>query len=272
MTAPLNATPSAPPAVPSIKPTAPTPVTRSPSETPPAAGPEVGPGARPFGQVPLPPRPQAPAKPVLPDDELTQALADAINPSAEFFVRHQALLKLANAAPVDARRAEVVNGILPVTADKNFALSTSAVRAVGAWAGKEQTAALIKLLDDAEGPARHQVFLAIGESRVADEQLARKLVGRLFVREDLVMAYQALRSQGSVAEDALLEALQQPNRESQLDFFAFLLLRESGGPKSVDALKKMLESNPDSRLTSQINSCLRTVESRLAKPPIAPTP
>ena len=37
---------------------------------------------------------------------------------------------------------------------------------------------------------------------------------RLFVREDRSMAFQALRSQGAAAEDALLDALTQPDRDS----------------------------------------------------------
>lgn len=234
---------------------------------PPGGAPKVA-DDNPAVPNPAAPKPGAPnpvAKPVLAADEITQALIDAANPQAEFRTRQQALSKLSGAAAVDERRTEVVNTAYAIVPDKNFALSTAAINVIGAWAGKEQLPTLIKLLDEAQGLQRINVFTAIRQAKVTDPELTKKLVDRLFVREDLGMAYQTLRAFGAESEDALLEALRRPDREFASTVFIFNLLREHGGEKSVVVLKELLPMTTDVGINSQLKFCLQAIEERLAK-------
>ncbi|HUT95266.1 MAG TPA: HEAT repeat domain-containing protein [Thermoguttaceae bacterium] len=148
-----------------------------------------------------------------------------------------ALNALAGMQPVEARRAEVAAVIEPLITDPNPAIQRTAIQALGTWGTKQSVPALAKLLTGPDLGVRWTAMDALGKLKSAEA--VDLLAERVPDRQDGMHAVRALTQMGPVAEDAVIKLL--GHGDFLVRMKACNVLEQIGGPKSVEALEKLME-------------------------------
>lgn len=112
---------------------------------------------------------------------------------------------LANAAPEEGRRAEVVRALEPLLNDTAFWVRDPALQATLRWASRENVPMLLQTVDNPDRGVRHAAMLALG--RLKEEQAIEPLAKRLPDHFDRGVAGQALEQMGKVAEKEVIKYL-----------------------------------------------------------------
>lgn len=215
------------------------------ADPPDSAGPER-PDAKPPGAKPLDAKPPGPVPPEpLPraeDDVFFQKTFAELDDS-RFFTRKAALERLVTMKPND-QRAKVARKLVELTKNEPR-FRTLAVTALGVWGSEDEVPALLAVVEDpADVWARKEALKVIGRFKSAR---ALPAVMRCF-RDDPSLraeAGQALREMGPMAEQAVLDVLNEPAdvRVVFLKRDAIGVLADIGTEKSVPAMRKALTSS-----------------------------
>ncbi|HQU42098.1 MAG TPA: trypsin-like peptidase domain-containing protein [Pirellulales bacterium] len=170
-------------------------------------------------------------------DELLEDLSIA----KEWHERLKPLDSLARMQPIDQRRAQVTKAAEPLMRDGNFAVRDKAIQIMGRWGTKETVPVLLKMLEQLDSGIRHKTIEALGE--IADPSAAKQVAALVPEQSDRHAAVAALKKMGHVAEPAVIDLLK--HRDSQVRYQACQILEAIGGPKSVAAIKRLLQNEND---------------------------
>lgn len=147
---------------------------------------------------PAPPiRPAVPPQP--PVDPWTALMADL--KGADQRRRQQALTQLARQVPEAARRQEAVNALLAATLNPSPGQPPSTEAALTAWATRENTPALLKLLENGNDKIRAVGMSVVGSLK--DPRAAEPLAALLAKEPDRSRAAAALKKIGPGCESAV---------------------------------------------------------------------
>ncbi len=222
---------------------------------------EADESAKPPGETkkpsgPAAPSPAPPASEADPEKKLDQVLQDLQAAESNWSKQYIALGALSAMKPIEPRREEVAGILQPWLTNSNSSLQTSAVQAIGVWGTKQNVPTLLKLLESQDTSLRLYTIQALG--KIPDERGVEALVELVKDPSDRFRAANALRGMGSVAEDKVIELLE--HEDYQVRSQACHVLGEIGGPKSVAALKKQLESDTHHWSRAAAEIALRKLE------------
>ncbi|MFO0842749.1 MAG: trypsin-like peptidase domain-containing protein [Gemmataceae bacterium] len=182
-----------------------------------------------------PPAPP-PLKPAT-EGDLPTLLADAREK------KWPAVEKLAEMAPVEARRAEVVTVLTELLAEKDVFVRRAATKALGTWGegGKESGLAVVRLVDDDDVFVRQAAIDAV--AKLKDERGVEPVAKRLGDGFTRMQAGKALRAFGAKAEKAVAGVLDGGDWVAKSE--ACQVLKDIGTPRSKAALEKAAgDANP----------------------------
>jgi HEAT repeat protein len=160
-----------------------------------------------------------------------------------------AMHALAAMEPVEARREEVAGLLDPLLTDANPSIQRAAIRAVGVWGTKRNVPTLLELVKGQDMGVRWAVMDALGMLKAPEA--VDLLAQRVPDMQDGMHAARALQRMGPMAEDAVIQLL--GHQEFLVRMKACNILEQIGGPKSVEALEKLMqvETHPAPKATAQ---------------------
>jgi beta-lactamase regulating signal transducer with metallopeptidase domain len=202
----------------------------------------------------LAPREPAPA-PVEPD--LPQTLAELDDEAPETMLA--ALRRLRQWEP-NEQRAVVAARLEALLDHPEVDIREAAASAFAFWAGEEDAATLIALLEEDSPETRVAAMEALGRLQVA--AAIEPIVRRLHASGDRIAATQALTAIGPACEEAVLKLLE--SDAWSLRLAAVNLLRDVGGPASLPPLKSLRESDPHNTVRTWAELAVESIENRLA--------
>jgi HEAT repeat protein len=172
---------------------------------------------------------------------LNQTLADLGDSRAP--PSRTALRYLATLRPVPVQRAKVSRALNAPLLDPKPDVRADALNAVAVWGTKENTATLLKVLKDfpVGSPGEFQRLVTVLAS-LHDPAAGPVLAQGLTDCRARDVVSQALIAMGPAAEDAVIPFLRSPDEEAQMA--ACGILGEIGTQKSLDPLKKAMDSTP----------------------------
>jgi HEAT repeat protein len=157
------------------------------------------------------------------------------------FRMNEALRTLSEAAPIDARRADVVKALEGLISENDLFMRIEATKAMGRWARADDVPKLIKLLDDKNVFVRMSAIESLGLTN--DERAAQALAAQMDDFETRLPATEALKSMGATAEKAVWPLLKHKNWETRIS--ACQIIEAIGTDKSLDALAAVAQDeNP----------------------------
>jgi HEAT repeat protein len=177
----------------------------------------------------------------LAEGELPRLAAALRRPWQDLRPRRAAMARLAAAEP-GAQREEALGLVRKALDDPDVYVREGSVRALGAWAGRDGLADLVRRLQEEESPwARWSVLEELG--KLPCDEAARAVVGDLARDGSSGFPAKALRAMGPAAEKQVRQLLGRP--EAALRAEACRLLGAVGTEQSVPALEKAAgESDP----------------------------
>jgi hypothetical protein len=184
---------------------------------------------------PVPGQPPPPAERPPARNELDEAISDL--EAKEYFLRRNAMTRLAAMEPTKERRAEVLRALESSLQDSDVFSKIEAAKALRVWGPKECVPTLIRLLDDDNHAVRWEVLRLLGQ--LQDERAVEAMAKR--VDKDNVVAVPALKAMGRVAEKGVAARLANENFSAQMCLCD--VLKEIGTKQSIPALEKLLGQN-----------------------------
>jgi serine/threonine protein kinase/HEAT repeat protein len=191
------------------------------------------------------PRPAVPTA----DDAAAQAMTDLTNDSPAR--KRSALVRLARLRGV-VEREDVGPAAAKLLKDPDNGVREAAARAVGAWGGADNVAALVKLLKDPDKRVRHAAVAALGHLKT--EKAAEPLLKHLDV--DFDQALEALKELGPLAEPAALARLKDKNADRKDRLNACKVLIFVFTVKSGPDLKDLSMDRKDNELAQIARTAL----------------
>ena len=188
--------------------------------------------------------------------DVSAALADLR--SADNGVRHRALERLRDAAPIDARRAEVARAIEPIVEGQDASARSMAIQALGVWGDERSAAPLVAHLNDDRFGARPELFEALGRLAPTDAT-ATAMVG--WLAKDPNSTSRVLRAMGPAAEPALIAAIQ-ADGPAPPRIEACRLLKDDGTARCVPALTAAARGRSLEELGRIAEGALRQINER----------
>lgn len=170
--------------------------------------------------------------------------------------RMSPLTALEKMQPIDQRRAQVLKAVEPLMRDGNPAVRDRAIHIMGRWGTKETVPILAKMLEQFDLGIRHATIEAL--SQIADASAAKQLVELLSEETDRGFAVMALKKMGPIAEPVVIGLLN--NKDKRVRHEACQILGEVGGPKSVAAIKRLLQGEQDNLVRASARSALNRLE------------
>jgi len=170
-------------------------------------------------------------------DEVLEDLSIA----KEWHERMKPLDALARMQPLDQRRAQVTKAVEPLMRDGNFAVRDKAIQIMGRWGTNETVPVLLKMLEQLDSGIRHKTIEALGA--IADPTAAKEVAALVPEQSDRQAAVTALKKMGKVAEPAVIGLLK--HHDSQVRYQGCQILEAIGGPKSVPAIRRLLQDEKD---------------------------
>ena len=170
-------------------------------------------------------------------DAVARALYQLKSPKAN--KRREAARQLKDAMPDGRRRAEVVKALAPLLNDSDVFTRQFAIEALGVWGDKDTVPLLINAMQGRE--TRHQAMNAL--ARIKDERAAEAIAARLEEFGDLLLAAQALKKMGPIAEKAVLARLN--HGETQVRLMVCEILTVIGTKQSIAPLEKVIAAGKD---------------------------
>jgi HEAT repeat protein len=130
--------------------------------------------------------------------------------------RNAAAVWLARKPRDPAREADIARLLVPLLSDPNTQVRLAGVKALDTWATREQTTALLDVLNDEDAPAGERRQIAIHTlGRLKDNRAVEPLAHRLTHFFDREHAAQALREMGPMAEAAVLKYFHNPDNAAR---------------------------------------------------------
>ncbi len=166
------------------------------------------------------------------------------------------LTALEKMQPINERRAQVTKAVEPLMRDGNAAVRDRAIHIMGRWGTKETVAILVKMLEQLDSGIRRATIEALGQ--IADASAARQLADLMSEQSDRNAAANALKKMGPIAEPMVIGLLK--NKDKLVRHEACQILSAMGGPKSVAALKRVLQSEQDNLVRAAARSALTRLE------------
>ncbi|MDB5308600.1 MAG: trypsin-like serine protease with C-terminal domain [Gemmataceae bacterium] len=156
------------------------------------------------------------------------------------------------------RRVEVAKALEVMAADKDHFTRLAALRALNMWAGPENVAGLVRVLDTDDVHTRMGIVSIIAKYKdpVAADALAKLLPGL----GERAAASAALKAIGPAAEKAVIPYL--THKDSWTAMEACNILKEIGTAESIPPLKTVLGKKPDFMVGPAATNALKSVESR----------
>jgi len=174
----------------------------------------------------------------------------------------QELRELAELAVVAKRQQLVGKIFLYYTKRSNVFEQRAAAEGLVKWATKKQVPGMIKLLtQDVKGidwPVRKIIIRAL--ARFPSPQVSRAIASRLVYYTEDNEAKEALIGFGSAAEKAVSQMLDHKSEDARGS--AAEILEEIGTRKSLSALKKALEEEPDHFTKTNIQDAIDAIRRR----------
>jgi hypothetical protein len=167
-------------------------------------------------------------------DWVGQVLFDLKSPTLQR--RKDALRRLSEAPPDEARRVEVAKAIEPVLKDPDGFARSDAAKALGVWGGKENVPALIQALRDPAFNVVWAVFDAL--ERLKDPSSADPVAAFLGTPQNRGNAAKVLKAIGAPAEPAVIKYLQAGDPFVRME--AANILKEIGTEACVPALQDLI--------------------------------
>ncbi len=140
------------------------------------------------------------------------------------------------------------------------ALRDAGAQAFAHWAGTDDCATLLQVIDDPSVPVRWAALDALG--RLCEPTTAVRMAARLEVGMDRVVASRALTQLGPAAEEAVLPFIL--HDDSAVRLAAINILREVGGPLSLTPLQAAVDNDPESHVRRWAKLAAEAVEKRSA--------
>lgn len=169
-------------------------------------------------------------------DAVAKAIHRLKSPDAN--KRREAARRLKDSLP-DQRRAEVVKALAPLLNDSDVFTRQFAIEALGVWGDKDTVPLLISAMQGRE--TRHEAMNAL--ARIKDERAAEAIAARLEEFGDLLLAAQALKKMGPIAEKAVLARLN--HGEFQVRIMVCEILTVIGTKQSIAPLEKVVDAGKD---------------------------
>ena len=164
---------------------------------------------------------------------------------------------------VPDRRVEVAKALEAAALEKDFWLQQPALRALNLWAGPENAAGLIRVLEAVDWPTRNIVCPILG--RLKDPAAAPALAKLLPGLGDRGPASAALKAIGPGAEKAVIPFL--THKDSWASSEACHILKEIGTEASVAPLQEILKGKPDFMVGPAAANALKAIQERKKKDP-----
>lgn len=166
------------------------------------------------------------------------------------------LTALEKLQPIDQRRSDVTKTVEPLMRDGNAVVRDRAIHIMGRWGTKETVPILAKMLVQLDIGIRLATIEALGQ--IADASAAKELADLMSQQSDRVAAANALKKMGSIAEPAVMGLLK--NKDNRVRHDACQILGEIGGPKSVAAIKRLLQGEKDNLVRASARGALSRLE------------
>ncbi len=157
--------------------------------------------------------------------------------SSETHKKKEGLSRLERTTP-DNRLAEVVGAVLPLLDDDDGWLVGDAIKVLAIWKSPDAVPALINRTSDNRGGVRHEAIKAL--AKIKDPRGVEAIVVR--IKEDGFQVEDALKEMGSMAEQALIERLTNP--DSGVRRRVCEILKAIGGKEALKAMNA-LPADPD---------------------------
>jgi|GEM_PF-5988449 len=200
-------------------------------------------------------------KPKTPEEKIDRAIEDLTE--GDVWARREAAKTLRTADFLEEKHEQVAKALEVGLAENDSFAEEDIAAAFGVWGTKKNVPAIIDMLEGSRwghGDSRKHAIRAL--AKLKDERGAVAIVAALSSKEGLV-AVQALKDMGPVAEDAVLPQLE--NDDPKMRFQVCGILQEIGTADSIDNLKRHSSGDRVPEVKKAAREAIKAIEERGGK-------